>query len=98
MVNGINDAAIAALTHNNMDAGQVMILVAAFIVLHAPAIEQALDIIVTFIWPALIYLVRRAFAIIADKIIENLLILLLLWLAGIPTLEFIASLILSLFK
>ncbi len=98
MANGMNDAAIAALTSNSMDAGQVMILVAVFIVLLAPVIEHALDIIVTFIWPALTYLVRRAFAIIADKIIENLLILVLLWLAGIPALECFADPILSLFK
>ena len=87
-----------AQLHNGGSVGQITVLGITALIIVGPLLTSLLKLTSTPGRRLSVFCLRRTCGVIIDKIIEMLVILVLLALAGIPAFAFAARLVLSLFE
>ena len=92
--------AVLDLVHNSLDlcATSLAVVAMAGLILVGPLLLPALRFVAASGFRVSIYFAQRAWRVIADKIIELLVTVVLVLCTGIPALEFFANVVLRLFN
>jgi hypothetical protein len=94
----LSPAALLSPNDAELAAADPLFLALVALVLVGPLLMPGLVLFALSSARAAVYFAKRSLHVIADKIVEALLILLLILLAGVPALEFVVRAVLALLQ